>query len=133
MSFADESRFALRNSSRLASSASSTVMASSSFLALQSLARAWPCSNDATRTEARWLLDASSATFDKLDDGTFAGTIPSRQGVVALGETLAECQQSLRSTLEDWLLLGLRMGHAIPVLTGPDLNGELAGEPLDAV
>ena len=72
----------------------------------------------------------SSAMFDKLDDGTFAGTIPSCQGVVALGETLAECQQSLRSTLEDWLLLGLRMGHAIPVLTGPDLNGELAGEPL---
>ena len=75
----------------------------------------------------------SSATFDKLDDGTFAGKIPSCQGVVAFGETLAECQLSLQSTLEDWLLLGLRMGHAMPVLAGLDLNGELAGEPLDAV
>lgn len=56
----------------------------------------------------------SSATFDKLDDGTFAGKIPSCQGVVAFGETLAECQLSLRSTLEDWLLLGLRMGHGAP-------------------
>lgn len=56
----------------------------------------------------------SSATFDKLDDGTFAGKIPSCQGVVAFGETLAECQRSLQSTLEDWLLLGLRMGHGTP-------------------
>ncbi len=57
----------------------------------------------------------SSATFDKLDDGTFAGKIPSYQGVVAFGETLAECQRSLQSTLEDWLLLGLRMGHGTPL------------------
>ena len=57
----------------------------------------------------------SSATFDKLDDDTFAGRIPSCQGVVAFGETLVECQRSLQSTLEDWLLLGLRMGHGTPL------------------
>ena len=75
----------------------------------------------------------SSATFDKLDDGTFVGTIPSCQGVVAFGDTLMECQRLLQSTLEDWLLLGLRMGHTVPVLAGLSLNGELAREPLDAV
>ena len=54
----------------------------------------------------------SSATFDRLDDGTFAGIIPPCQGVVAFGPTLSECQRLLQSTLEDWLILGLRMSHA---------------------
>ena len=75
----------------------------------------------------------SSATFEKLDDGAFAGKIPACQGVVAFGDTLMECQRLLQSTLEDWLLLGLRMGHDLPVLVGLNLNGTLAREPLDAV
>ena len=58
----------------------------------------------------------SSATFNKLEDGTFAGRIPPCQGVVAFGTTLVECQRLLQSTLEDWLLLGLKMGHAMPVI-----------------
>ena len=75
----------------------------------------------------------SSATFDKLDDGTFAGRIPPCHGVVAFGTTLVECQRLLQSTLEGWLLLGFRLGHAMPVLDGLNLNGELASEPLDTV
>ena len=75
----------------------------------------------------------SSATFDKLDDGTFAGRIPPCRGVVAFGTTLVECQRLLQSTLENWLLLGLRLGHAMPVLNGLSLNRELASEPLDTV
>ena len=74
-----------------------------------------------------------SATFDKLDDGTFAGRIPPCRGVVAFGTTLVECQRLLQSTLEDWLLLGFRLGHAMPVLNGLNLNGELASEPLGTV
>ena len=75
----------------------------------------------------------SVSTFDKLADGTVAGKIPPCRGVVAFAGTLVECQQQLQSTLEDWLLLGLKMGHAMPVLAGLSLNGKLAGEPLDAV
>lgn len=75
----------------------------------------------------------SSATFEKLDDGAFAGRIPSCQGVVAFGDTFTECRRLLRSTLEDWLLLGLGMGHAMPALAGPDLGGASAREPPDAV
>lgn len=70
----------------------------------------------------------SSATFDKLDDGTYAGRVPACQGVVAFGATLMECQRLLQSTLEDWLLLGLRMGHALPVFAGLRLDPELASE-----
>ena len=64
----------------------------------------------------------SQAVYDKLEDGTFAGRIPACAGVVAFGETLSECQHTLRSTLEDWILVGLKLGHPLPVLDGIDLN-----------
>ena len=51
--------------------------------------------------------------YDKLRDGTFAGRIPGCKGVVAFAATLRECEDELRSTLEDWVLLGLKRGHPI--------------------
>jgi predicted RNase H-like HicB family nuclease len=62
------------------------------------------------------------ARYDKLDDGSFAGEIPKLKGVSAFGRTLRECENELRSTLEDWILVGLRLGHKLPVLAGIDLN-----------
>jgi predicted RNase H-like HicB family nuclease len=56
------------------------------------------------------------AEFDKLEDGTFAARIPSCPGVVAFSRTSRDCEAELRSTLEDWILVGLRLGHAMPVL-----------------
>ena len=62
------------------------------------------------------------ARYDKLEDGTFAGEIPKLKGIAAFGETLRECENELRSVLEDWILLGLKLGHRLPVLAGIDLN-----------
>ena len=63
-----------------------------------------------------------SATYDKLEDGSFAGEINILPGVAAFGASLKSCDQELRSVLEDWLLLGLRLGHKIPKVAGIDLN-----------
>ena len=62
------------------------------------------------------------ARYDKLEDGSYAGEIPRLKGVIAFGTTLRQCEHELRSTLEDWLLVGLRLGHKLPVLAGVDLN-----------
>ena len=62
------------------------------------------------------------ARYDKLADGTFAGEIPKLKGVAAFGTTLRECENELRSVLEDWILVGLKLGHKLPVLAGIDLN-----------
>ena len=62
------------------------------------------------------------AEYDKLDDETFAGRIPSCKGVVAFANTLRECESELRSTLEDWVLVGLKLGHELPVLANLNLN-----------
>ncbi len=54
----------------------------------------------------------AGAEYDKLDDCTYAGRIPDCKGVVSFGATLKECERSLRSTLEDWVLVGLELGHS---------------------
>ncbi|HPA45405.1 MAG TPA: type II toxin-antitoxin system HicB family antitoxin [bacterium] len=55
----------------------------------------------------------SGAEYDKLEDTTFSGRIPQCKGVIAFGDTLRECEDELQSTLEDWILLGLKLGHQI--------------------
>ncbi len=75
----------------------------------------------------------AQALYDKLEDGTFAGRIPPCKGVVACGATLRECEEELRSTLEDWVLLGIKLGHSLPVIQGIDLNREPMREPVDTV
>jgi predicted RNase H-like HicB family nuclease len=62
------------------------------------------------------------ARYDKLEDGSFAGEIPKLKGVVSFGQTLRECENELRSTLEDWLLVGLRLGHTLPARSGSYSN-----------
>ncbi len=74
-----------------------------------------------------------SAVYDKLEDGTFAGHIPPCKGVVAFGTTLRECEEELHSTLEDWILVGLKLKHSLPVIAGIDLNKEPSYEPVGTV
>lgn len=75
----------------------------------------------------------AEAVYDKLEDGSFAGRIPSCKGVIAFAATLRECEEELRSTFEDWILVGLKLGHPLPVIAGVDLNAEPAREPVDTL
>jgi len=75
----------------------------------------------------------AQAVYDKLEDGSFAGRIPPCKGVVAFGTTLRECEDELHSTLEDWILIGLKLGHPLPVVAGIDLNREPIRESVDIV
>lgn len=75
----------------------------------------------------------SAALYDKLEDGTFSGKIPSCRGVIAFRSTLRECEEELRSTLEDWILVGLKLGHPLPIIGNIDLNKEPVREPVDTV
>ncbi|MBI4340007.1 MAG: type II toxin-antitoxin system HicB family antitoxin [Chloroflexi bacterium] len=77
----------------------------------------------------------SQAVYDKLEDGSFAGRIPACKGVIAFGNTLSQCQGQLCSVLEDWILLGLKMGHPLPVVAGIDLNPDASGqrEPVETL
>jgi len=73
------------------------------------------------------------AEYDKLEDGSFAGRIPKCRGVIAFGKSLRECENELRSTLEDWILVGLRLGHRLPPIGGISLNRRSRRESAVAV
>ncbi len=49
-----------------------------------------------------------------LEDGAYYGEIPGFDGVFPNAEILEGCQELLREVLEDWILLGLQMGHELP-------------------
>ena len=63
-----------------------------------------------------------AANYEKLEDGTYCGVIKKCPGTIAFAATLYECQEELRSVLEDWLIVKLRHGDRIPVIEGISLN-----------
>ena len=78
-------------------------------------------------------LAMREAVYDKLEDSSFSGRIPSCPGVLSFATTLKECEEELRSTLEDWVLLGLKLRHRLPVIGNIDLNKEPVREPVDTL
>jgi predicted RNase H-like HicB family nuclease len=65
------------------------------------------------------------AEYDKLEDDSFSGRIPSCTGLIAFSNTLSECEKELRSTLEDWIFVGLKLGQPLPVINGFDLRNRI--------
>ncbi len=63
-----------------------------------------------------------TAKYEILNDGTFYGEIPGFQGVFANAESLELCREQLQEVLEGWIVLGLRMGHPLPVVNGINLT-----------
>jgi predicted RNase H-like HicB family nuclease len=62
------------------------------------------------------------AKYEILEDGGYYGEIPGFQGVWAQSDNLETCRDELQSALEDWLVLGLRMGLKLPVVAGIHLT-----------
>ena len=64
----------------------------------------------------------TKAVYEKLEDGTYSGKIPQCHGVIAFGETLYQCEQELKASLEGWLIVKLRHGDKFPVISNISLN-----------
>lgn len=58
------------------------------------------------------------ARYELLPDGTFAATVRGLRGVVATGTTLEGCRRDLAEVVEEWLLVRVARGLAIPSLDG---------------
>lgn len=74
-----------------------------------------------------------NAAYNKLEDGTYSGRIPMCKGVVAFGATLRDCKIQLRSTLEDWILVGFKLGHSFPIIGDINLNREPHREQMETL
>ena len=75
----------------------------------------------------------SLATYEKLEDGTHCGRIPECPGVIAFASTMRACRSEVRAVLEDWILVGLKLGHGLHVIAGIDLNQEPRREPVESL
>lgn len=63
------------------------------------------------------------AHYEMLPDGEgYFGSIEGLQGVWAQADTLEACREELREVLEEWIALGLRMGHPLPPIDGITLT-----------
>jgi len=63
------------------------------------------------------------AQYEILPDGEgYFGKIPELQGVWANADTLETCREELQEVLEEWIILGLKMGDPIPIIDGIELN-----------
>jgi predicted RNase H-like HicB family nuclease len=63
------------------------------------------------------------AHFELLPDGEgYFGSIEGLQGVWGQADTLEACRDELREVLEEWIIVGLKMGHSIPAVEGINLN-----------
>ena len=62
------------------------------------------------------------AHYELIENGQFFGSIPACRGCWAEAPNLEKCREELQRTLEDWLLLGLQLGHHLPVIAGLNLN-----------
>ena len=63
------------------------------------------------------------AHYEILPDGEgYFGKIENLQGVWANADTLESCREELQEVLEEWITLGLKMGHFLPEIDGITLN-----------
>ena len=59
------------------------------------------------------------AHYEILSEGEgYFGAIDGLQGVWAQADTLEACREELREVLEEWMILGLKMGHPLPSIDG---------------
>lgn len=74
-------------------------------------------------------IDAAlrKAKYEILPDGEgYYGHVPELLGVWANAGTLEDCRESLREVIEEWVALGLRLGHDLPLLDGLEVRVKTA-------
>lgn len=64
------------------------------------------------------------ARYEILPNGEgYFGKIEELQGIWANAHTLEACREELQAVLEEWIVLGLRMGDHFPEIDGNSFKG----------
>lgn len=73
---------------------------------------------------AEYIKSAMQLATYKLLDGEegYFGEIPGFQGLWANAPTPEACQVELEEALEEWILLGLKLGHSLPEIEGMTID-----------
>lgn len=65
------------------------------------------------------------AEYEDLGDEGWLGHIPGFAGVWANADSVEDVRRELHGVLEGWILLGLSLGHELPVVDGLQLTSAL--------
>jgi predicted RNase H-like HicB family nuclease len=57
-----------------------------------------------------------AAHYSPLEDGGFCATVPALRGVIATGSTVEKCRDELSEVVEEWALLRVARGLAVPAI-----------------
>ena len=58
------------------------------------------------------------ARYVRVEGGTYAATVPGLRGVIATGPTLEACRDRLAEVVEEWVLVRVSRGLAVPPIGG---------------
>ena len=58
------------------------------------------------------------ARFERIEDGTYFGSIPRFKGVWANARSKPSCRRELQEVLEEWIVINLRLGATLPRMPG---------------
>ena len=61
------------------------------------------------------------AEYKRREDMAWFAEIPGHEGVWANGESVEKCRKELMGVLEEWLLLKVKDGDAVPVIEGIEM------------
>ena len=65
--------------------------------------------------------------YEILEDGTFYGEVPPLRGVLAIGRTLEACRSQLAEVIEEWVLVRVAKGLAVPPIGRVGIRIKKAG------
>ena len=74
----------------------------------------------------------SEAHYELMENGRFFGSILSCDGAWGEGATLEGAREDLRGALESWIVVGLRLGHELPIVAGINLMASAEPEYAEA-
>ena len=58
------------------------------------------------------------ARYTQLEDGSYCAEVRGLRGVIATGTTIEICRKDLEAVIEEWILVRVARGLAIPALDG---------------
>jgi len=67
------------------------------------------------------------ARYEKLEDGTYYGEVPRLRGVLATARSLKACRKQLGEVVEEWVLVRVAKGLAVPAFGKVEVKVKKAG------
>ncbi len=67
------------------------------------------------------------ARYSRLENGDYCAEVRGLPGVISTGKTLEECRTTLQEVVEEWVLVRVSRGLAVPSLGGARIRIRKAG------